>query len=575
MKKIQERKWEIAPTIPVEVEKDLANYPKIFRQILFNRGIKDSESAERFLNADYELFDPYLMVDMGKAINIIRSAVKKKEVIVVFGDYDVDGVTATTLLVQALWSLGANALKFIPNRFMHGYGFSFDALEEVLELNPDLIITMDCGVRSVEEVAAAKDAGVKVIITDHHQPFIEIPQADAILCPRMLKSQYPNKDLAGVGIAYKLAQALDYSFPEKNIKSEFQLDLVALGTIADMAKLTPENRLLVKKGLHVVQSGNRPGIAALSNVCGLDIERTKAEDIGFRLGPRLNAAGRLKTAEDAYQLLIAEDREHAAPYAIKLDQSNRDRQSITRNIQELAEEWVVEHEQEWVLFHASEEFNEGVVGLVASRLVEIHYCPAIIGGINDGVIRASCRSIPEINITKVLDECEDLLIQHGGHAMAAGLSLEIEKKNDFYKRISRLIEERLDGLHPVPVIKAECELSLFDLKPELLEMLDQLEPTGEGNPRSQFVSRGVQVRYPKTVGANNDHLKFSVKGLGINNKGLHGSITFDAIAFRMGLLIDQLTNGSIADIIYYFEKNVYKGREKLQLNIQDIKIKQS
>ena len=566
-----EKNWTFSPPIPDDINREFERYPKLFRQVLFNRGFMDSKSAEKFLNTDYELHDPFLLPDMEIASNLILSAIEKKKRIVVFGDYDVDGVTATVLLIETLWKLGGNAMKFIPNRFKHGYGFSFDALEDLQELDPDLIITVDCGVRSVDEIAAVKKKGINIVITDHHQPHFELPPADAIICPKIPESTYPNQDLAGVGLAYKLAQAITRNTNE-NIDPDDQLDLVALGTIADLAKLVPENRLLVNRGLKIIHSGKRPGLKALADVCGLKIHGITAENIGFILGPRLNAAGRLKSADDAYQLLIAEDRIQAAPFAISLDQLNRDRQTVTREIQKKAEKVFAVSKQEWVLFNSNEEYNEGVVGLVASRLAETYYRPAIIGNIKNDVIRASCRSIPEINITELLDQCEDLLIQHGGHAMAAGLSIQIDQVDKFLERISGLVCDQLKAQQVNPTINGECEASLFDLEPELLKSIERLEPTGEGNPKPLFISRRVQVLYPKTVGANNDHLKFSIRSKYPVESTSHGSISFNAIAFWRGYQANQLEDGSMVDILYSFEKNYYNGRESLQLNIQDIKL---
>lgn len=566
-----EKDWATPDRMPHEISSRLGDYPELFKQILFNRGIDNLQSAKEFLTADYNVYDPFLLQDMAKAVEIIQAAVQKREVIVVFGDYDVDGVTATALLIQVLWKLGANAIQFIPNRFEHGYGFSFEALEKVLALNPALIITVDCGVRSNKVIESVEKLGVSVIVTDHHQPGVELPPADAVLCPRIPGNKYPNVELAGVGIAFKLAQALLDVSPQVDFDVENQLDLVALGTIADLARLTPENRALVKKGLDIIHCGRRDGIVALAEVSGLDYKKIKAEHIGFMLGPRLNAAGRLSSAESAFQLLIAKGRESAAPLALMLDQENRARQEITREIQCRTEEWIANQGQEWLLFHSSQDFNEGVIGLAASRLVESYYRPVIIGTVKNDMIRASCRSIPEINITEALDECADLLVQHGGHAMAAGLSILVAHQEEFYRKLSGIIRGRLSGRELKPVIQAECETSLLNLEPRLIRYLESLEPTGIGNPHPLFITRGVQLRYLKTVGADNSHLKISVQSGKEENGKRRGSITFDAIAFRIGHMMNQLSQGDLVDILYSYEKNVFNGREYLQLNVQDIK----
>lgn len=576
MKKNPEKKWVVYPRVPVEVEQRLVQYPPIFRQILYNRGITEQVAAEKFLITEGPFHNPFLLKGMDQAVDIIREAIQQKKKIVVFGDYDVDGVTATAILVRSLWDFGAFAIKYIPNRFEEGYGFSFEALDSVLSLEPDLVITVDCGVRSKKEIAAVKSHGIEVIVTDHHQPYDELPLADAIVCPKQPGDLYPNPDLAGVGIAYKLIHALKLSgVSSDGLNLEKSLDLVAVGTVADLAKFTPENRALVHEGLKQIMKGERPGLTALCAVSGVDYSNIKAVHIGFMLGPRLNAAGRLSSAESAYQLLIAENREDAAKLALQLDQENRDRQQITRDIQVQVEKYMeaqeIVEEEQWVLYCSDEEFNEGVVGLAASRLSETYYRPAIIGTIKGDLIRASCRSIPEVNITSALDECADILVQHGGHAMAAGLVFKLANEELFSQTISKVIREKISGLDLIPVVNAECEIGLEELHPSLIAYLDQLEPTGIGNPPPLFISRGVEILYPKAVGKEGDHLKFSVRNYKSSKSGDKGYIKFDAIAFRFGHLISKLTSGDLIDILYSFEVNTYNGSQSLQLNVKDIK----
>jgi len=575
MEKNPQKSWEVPPRVPVEVEKELASYPPIFRQILYNRGISDFSEAENFLEGKEPEYDPFLLKDMDQAVKLIWLAIKEKQRILIFGDYDVDGVTATALLVQALWRMDGMAIKYIPNRFEEGYGFSSEALGEVLELEPDLIITVDCGVRSIREVAAVRKRGIKIVITDHHQPLDTLPEANAIICPRQPGDSYPNPELSGVGLAYKIACALTNIDEYSDLDIKGMLDLVAVGTIADLAKLSPENRVLVRAGLEQINLRRRPGLNALCAVSGLENASIQASHIGFILGPRLNAAGRLSTADKAYQLLIAEDRDSAAKLALLLDQENRDRQEITREIQEKVETWMAEEDTGSdklpLIFYSHEEFNEGVLGLAASRLAEMYYRPAIVGTIKEDLIRASCRSIPEINITSSLDGCKDLLLQHGGHAMAAGLTMRKIHVDRFRERLSELIDEEISGLELIPKISAEAEVNLPDLHPNLIPYLSRLEPTGIGNPDPLFISRGVEILYPKTVGKDGDHLKFLVQN-SENSKDRRGKIRYDAIAFRFGHLRDELFSSGSADILYSYEVNHYNGNERLQLNVRDIKI---
>jgi len=556
-------RWIIPPLIPKEIHQALDSYPSLFRQILFNRGISTASMAESFLRAHKPLHDPFLLRDLEKAVHLIHNSILQNKKIVVFGDYDVDGVTASVLMVQVLRQYGADVNSYIPNRFKEGYGLTMGALQNVLQLNPDLIITVDCGVRSVKEVDYARNEGVDVIITDHHQPFDSLPKANAVICPKQPDDEYPFKELAGVGIAYKLSRGLIEKYPIPNIKLENWVDLVAVGTIADMAPLVNENRALVRKGLRSMRFGKRPGLLALANVSGIDIHKVKAEDIGFRIGPRLNAAGRLGSADLAFEVLMAETTKQAGSIALSLDQKNRDRQGITKDIQAKAEKLYDPEKNKWMLFYWDKDFNEGVVGLAASRLVERYYRPAIIGVQKGGVIRASCRSIPELNITFALDECEDLLLQHGGHAMAAGLTVEMDKLLFFTEKFAKICERKLENLPLVREIKAEAQVNLIDLHPDLLNYYDVLEPVGIGNPMPLFVARDVECKGIRRIGNTGDHLKMKVSD---------GKIVFDAVAFRFGEYYEQIQLAQTVDILFSYDMNIYNGRKSLQLKIKDFNL---
>ncbi len=565
------KRWITQTKIPKEVSENLEEYPLIFRQILYNRGIEDAAEAEKFLQADGPLYPAESLKDISKAAALIRQMIAEQKRIVVFGDYDVDGVTSTALLVQLLRKYQANVQMYIPNRFTEGYGFSTAALQNVLELQPDLIITVDCGVRSIQEVKDAAGRGVRTIITDHHQPFEELPAVDAIICPHRADDDYPEKDLAGVGIAYKLAEFYLTENPIESESAEQWLDLVALGTVADLAPIRGENRVLVRKGLELMRSKPRPGILALANVSSIAIEEVNTQDIGFMLGPRLNAAGRLSTAETAFDLLMAEEIADAGKLALALDQENQDRKTITRQIQKNVEEnFDFSVEQNLILF-AAEDFHEGVIGLAASKLAESYYRPSVIGIEKEDIVRASCRSIPEINITAALDECTDLLIQHGGHAMAAGLTVSKKNFAELKDRLIKIIERELTEIEVKPVIEAEMEVNLSDLHPSLLKFMDQLEPTGIGNPRPLFISRNVEVRQIRAVGRNKDHLKLSLSDAKDQEiRYNHASVIVDAIAFNFGCMERDCRVGGLLDIIYSYEINSYNGRQTIQLNIQDI-----
>jgi len=553
--------WLIPPSIPNKISEALESYPSLFRQILYNRGITNASAAESFLRADEPPHDPFLLKDLEKSVQIIHDSILDGKKIIIFGDYDVDGVTASVLMVQVLRQCGADVNSYIPNRFKDGYGLTMGALQNVLQKKPDLIITVDCGVRSLQEVEHARNEGVDIIITDHHQPFDSLPKANAVICPKQPDDDYPFKGLAGVGIAYKVAQGLLQKYPIPNIEIENWIDLVAVGTIADMAALVDENRALVRKGLRSMRLGKRPGLLALANVSGTNIHKVKAEDIGFRIGPRLNAAGRLGSAELAFQVLMAETTKLAAPKAILLDQENQKRQGITKEIQEKVENLYDPEANEWMLFYWDKGFHEGVVGLAASRLVERYYRPAIIGVQKGGVVRASCRSIPEMNITSALDECENLLLQHGGHKMAAGLTVEMDKLLLFTEKFAEICKQKLENLPLVREIKAEAQVDLMNLHPDLLNYYDILEPMGIGNPMPLFVATDVECKGVRRIGNTGDHLKMVVS---------NGKINFDAVAFRFGEYYEQIRSAQTINILFSYDLNIFNGRKSLQLKIKDI-----
>lgn len=560
------KRWLIAPPLTPQADSNLRNYPPILRQILFNRGYASEAQAAAFLKADTD-FDthPFQMTDMQVSVERIRHAIARHEPIAIYGDYDVDGVTATALLVQTLRALGADVRPYIPNRFDEGYGLNPEALDSLKEDGIKLVISVDCGIRSPDEAAHARTLGLDLIITDHHHPAEDLPPAFAILNPKRPGDTYPDKDLAGVGVAYKLAEALLLDGKPRTAERlpflEGLLDLVALGTVADLAPLTGENRALVRRGLEQMRSTQRQGLFSLANVAGLNLSRVDATDIGFVLGPRLNAAGRLDSALAAYELLTTTDVQRAGVLAQSLDRQNRERQALTQQIQEQAEALARAGDPNaLLLFAVHPEFNPGVVGLAASRLVEVYYRPAIVGQAGEETVRCSCRSIPELHITDALDECADLLVRHGGHAAAAGFTVRAENLERLKARLLEIARRELGDRDLRPTLNADLEVPLSAMHPDLLYHLTRLQPTGYGNPEPVFVSRDVQVKSARQVGADGKHLKMTVSD---------GRITFDAIGFRLGHLYEGLP--SRVDLMYTFETNEYNGRVTLQLNLRDLK----
>ncbi len=557
-------RWLISPPLTPQANENLSAFSPVLRQLLFNRGYATDAEGRAFLRAESTSdSSPFQMKGMQVAVERIRRAIEQDEPIAVYGDYDVDGVTATALLVQALKALGGKVRAYIPNRFDEGYGLNNDALDLLAAEGVKLVISVDCGIRSPEEARHARTLGLDLVITDHHEPAGEIPQAFAVINPKQEGDLYPEKYLAGVGIAYKIAQALFESLQpsETSLRLDDLLDLVALGTVADLAPLTGENRLLVRLGLKQLRQTKRQGLFSLANVSGVSLPAINATHIGFMLGPRLNAAGRLESAEASYELLTTTDVFVAGQLAQKLDVQNRERQALTRKIQAEAEVLALAEDTEApILFAVHPEFNSGVVGLAAARLVETYYRPAIVGQQNGETTRCSCRSIPEFHITAALDQCADLLVRHGGHAAAAGLTVRNENLETLKGRLKEIARQQLGGLDLRPTLTADLEVPLTDLRSDLLKHLEYLQPTGYGNPEAVFVTRNLQVKNARTVGAESKHLKLTVSD---------GRLTFDAIGFRLGHLLGDLTER--VDLLYTFESNEYNGRSSLQLNLKDVK----
>jgi single-stranded-DNA-specific exonuclease len=565
MKRDLKKIWEVAPPVPTQTRSQLSKYNPVMRQLLFNRGIETQEQAEVYLEHEGSLYDPFLLIGMDAAVERIARAIRQAEHIAVYGDYDVDGVTATSLMVQVLRSLGGKVKPYIPDRFEEGYGLNNAALDQLAEDEVTLILTVDCGIRSLAEAAHAQEKGLDLVISDHHEPKAELPAAVAVINPKQRGDPYPEKNLAGVGLAYKIAQALLQKLRGDAGQADAWLDLVAVGTVADIVPLSGENRAMVKAGLTLLRQGQRQGLRSLAGAAGFKTsENLSARDIGFMLGPRLNAAGRLESAMAAFDLLMAEDYQVAGPLALQLDDQNRERQRLTQSMQLEAEDLFAEYETAPLLIFAYKpEFDfrsAGLVGLVASRLTEAYYRPSIVACRENGFIRASCRSIPEFHITQALDECADLLVRHGGHAMAAGFTVQEENLSGLMNSLNAIAERELAQRELRPVLHADLELALRDLRPELLTDLDQLEPTGLGNRSAYFISRNLQIKRVILMGSEKQHLKLVVSD---------GRITYDAVAFRMGHLAERLP-GRI-DLLYAFERNFYNGRVTLQLMVRDIK----
>jgi single-stranded-DNA-specific exonuclease len=532
----------------------------ILARLLWRRGIKSAEEAQRFLYPGrHGFYDPFLMKDMDKSVARIRTAIDSQEHVMIYGDYDADGATSTALLSLALKNLGAQVETYIPDRFSEGYGLNSPAIQQAKERGFDLVITVDNGISAVEQVALAKELGLDLIVTDHHTPPEVLPDAYAILNPKQPGCTYPDKMLAGVGVVFKLVQALYERVPD-----EF-LDLAALGTVADLAPLMDENRLITSLGLQKMTESPREGIRALINVAGLTGKKITAGNIGFSFGPRINASGRLDSATYAVDLLTTDDPHQAQELAMFLEDRNKERQEIGEGIFEEAVTLVEQH-PEWlegrVLVVASEGWNEGVIGIVASRLVERFYRPTLMVSLKEGRGKSSARSIAGFDLYSALTRCSDLLGHYGGHKMAAGFSLEEANIPLLRERINEIAAETLNDEDMIPKIDVDAELNLGEVDLNLVEGIQALAPCGFGNPTPKFALKGLNIEQTRVVGKDAAHLQVRLREAGRK---------LDCIAFRRSDDQPHLEQLASIDVVGELAINEWNGRRDVQLVLGDWK----
>ncbi len=563
-----QKQWILAPRPPAAELRTYEGCSPILARLLYNRGIADPQAAQEFLKSRALSEDPLQLKDMRIAVERIELALAQGQPIAVYGDFDADGVCATALLTQVLIALGGDIQPYIPDREGEGYGLNSPALERLADAGVKLVITVDCGIRSLAEVAVCAQIGMDIIVTDHHSIGPELPPALAVINPQ--RQDCPGEArLAGVGVAYMLAKALlrhrwrrERARYPLGLRESDLLDLVAIGTVADvMALNVGQNRRLVRHGLATINALRRPGIAALAKVAGLRAGAMKASDIGFGLGPRINAAGRLGSAMTAFHLLTAADIDEAMPYAVELQRLNTQRQRLTRLAEAEISAQLAEDSGQSLIFAASDDILPGIVGLVAGRLCKEHYRPAVVLEYGEELSRASCRSIPEFDITSALDECADMLLRHGGHAMAAGFTVRNSNLDALRQRLQQKAQEQLSSQNLVPKLHLDCELDLPAANELLLQELDLLEPTGNGNPPAAFLGSGLRVLSCRRVGADGAHLKLRL--------AQNGSAPIDAIGFGLGGWARAMPRR--IDAAYQLEMNEWNGRRSLQLQLLDIR----
>ena len=567
-------RWSLAPAQPLLTEALAAQLriSPLLAQCLVNRGFSELSVIENFLSPRLKnLADPFLLPNMDAAVTRLFAAHERNESVVVFGDYDVDGVTSTTLMLEVLRRLGWRVEAYLPSRMDEGYGLSRDGVENCLKKFPArLLLAVDCGSTAVETIAWLKQSGVEVIVLDHHQVSNPAPEAVALVNPQLstgnAQSSTAFTELCSAGLAFKLAHALVKRGRETGLPgaAEFDLrpllDLAALGTIADLVPLTGENRILVTAGLERLNETKRPGLVALKEVAQSP-DKLGTHDVGFQLAPRLNASGRLETAEESLHLLLAESLEEALPLAQNLDARNRERQNIERSIVEQASGLVrskFNPQTDFVIVEGQLLWHIGVVGIVASRVLQEFYRPTLIIGGDGDHWRGSGRSIAGFDLAAALRECDDLLVRHGGHAMAAGLTLVPDNLDLLRQRLNELAKRALKPEDLQPPLRLDAEVRLADVNLDSLTELEKLKPTGQGNPALQFCARNLTHKKPlQRIGAKKQHVKLWVTD---------GTATHEAVWWNAGE--GSLPVGKF-DLAFAPGLNEYNGRTTVQLKVLD------
>lgn len=539
--------------------------PPALAMILMNRGILTEKAVMAYMRKSLEnVHNPLMLDTMEEACERIQKALSEKEKIVIYGDYDVDGITATSIVYKFLKKLGADVSYYIPDRFSEGYGINILAINKLARAGTRLMITVDCGITAIGEVEFAKTQGMDVIITDHHTCREELPKAVAVINPKRPDSAYPFSGLAGAGVAFKLvlALAIKLGISTKEVFAEY-VDLAAIGTIADVVPLIDENRVIADKGIKAIENTKNEGIIALLESAGVSGKTIDSTSVAFFAAPRLNAAGRLDNAKIAVELMTCEDAEEARRIAESLNELNvrrkQEEQIIYKEALELLEK---EGSDKLVYVLCGEGWNHGVIGIVASRLCEQLYRPCILISFKDGKGKGSGRSVAEMNLFDALADSDELLTAFGGHAQAAGLSINEDKIEEFKQKINAYAKAHIDVENLVPKLKIDCNLDGASINMNAAKMISGLEPFGEANEQPVFSAMGLKVLSAAAMGADGKHLRMRLTD---------GKNTFSAVGFGMSEYLDVISEGNIVSIAFSMNINTYQGSENLQLILKDIK----
>ena len=537
-------------------------------RILAGRGLRTAAEARAYIRPSLEsLHDPFLMRDMTAAVDRLDRAITQHERIMVYGDYDVDGTTAVALMYSFLKTQTDNLLYYIPDRYTEGYGISTKGIDTAKEKDCSLVIALDCGIKAVDKIAYANELGIDVIVCDHHTPGDTIPKAVAVLNMKRADCQYPFKELSGCGVGFKLVQA--YAQRKGIDKQEVYrlLPLLAMSIASDVVPVTGENRVLAFYGLRALNAQPSVGVQAIMQVAGIEGKPVTISDLVFKFGPRINAAGRIKSGAEAVRLLITDDKEAALQFAQDIDSYNQDRRSFdTKTTDEALEQLAADpdNESKHTTVVYSPNWHKGVVGIAASRLTETYYRPTIVltAG-EDGIISGSARSVSDFDIYTAIDSCRDLLTNFGGHKFAAGLSMHESDLEQFKQRFEAYVATHITPEQQRPTLDIDAEVELSDMNWKLFKILQCLEPFGPGNERPLFLCRGLINNRNTRAVSDGKHLHLDLTDT---------LVAMDGIAFGHGDKANHLQNGNSVDICFYLEENVYRGRSTLQMNAQDIKL---
>lgn len=546
----------------IKGKKDLSNfkldYSDFLISLLSTKDFESKDEIERFLNPEIEdLYDPFQIHNMDKAVKSILSAVKKGKKIFVYGDYDVDGVSATSVLWEFLYfEMKAEVLPYIPHRVDEGYGLHAESIEEIIAQGGEMIITVDCGIRDHDLIDQFRDR-IEFIITDHHELPENLPNT-VVIHPRHPEGNYPEREISGGMVAWKLVQALRKKTKNESLKG---IDLAALSSVCDVMPLTGENRVVVKYGLEEMRNTSRTGLLQMILESGIEKDKIDAYHLGFVLGPRINAAGRLAHAIDAVRLMVTPDQKQAYKLARHLAGLNLDRQNLTKEILAEAEHQVVETQlDQKLLFVCGEGWPEGIVGLVAGRLAEKYNKPALVASLNGESATGSARSVPAFNVIEAIEKNGEKLKRYGGHAQAAGFTVEKKYIEDFRDSLQLLAQKTLSSEDLQGELEIDLELDLADINFDIVDDIKKLEPFGYGNAKPVFLSSGLKVASARTIGSDNNHLKMTL---------FKDGKEIDAIGFRMGERISEIEVGDVIDVVYNLDVNEWNGNSSLQLVLKD------